>query len=62
MTATTAARQTIHKYARGGYPHPAEDGVRPLSMEVPYLYADGSPVHLGDRLGQRRLAQRPVGA
>ena len=39
MTTTTAARQTIRKYAHELYPHPPEDGVRPLSVEVPYLYA-----------------------
>ena len=30
---------TIRKYAHELYPHPAEGEVRPLAVEVPYLYA-----------------------
>ena len=32
-------RRTIRRYAHELYPHPDESEVRPLSVEVPYLYA-----------------------
>lgn len=32
-------RRTNRRYAHELYPHPAEDEVRPLSVDVPYLYA-----------------------
>lgn len=31
--------ETKRKYAHELYPHPPEDGARPLAVEVPYLYA-----------------------
>lgn len=31
--------QTKRRYAHELYPHPAEDEIRPLNVEVPYLYA-----------------------
>lgn len=38
-TTEPAARRTKRRYAHELYPHPAEDEVRPLAVEVPYLYA-----------------------
>jgi hypothetical protein len=32
-------RRTIRRYAHELYPHPDEGEIRPLSVEVPYLYA-----------------------
>lgn len=32
-------RQTKRKYAHELYPHPSDDEVRPLTVDVPYLYA-----------------------
>lgn len=36
---TTAERRTKRRYAHELYPHPGEFEVRPLHIEVPYLYA-----------------------
>ncbi|MFD2792569.1 hypothetical protein ACFS27_03310 [Promicromonospora vindobonensis] len=36
---TTPARRTKRRYAHELYPHPEEGQTRPLSVEVPYLYA-----------------------
>lgn len=35
----TTGRRTIRRYAHELYPHPDEYEVRPLTVEVPYLYA-----------------------
>lgn len=35
----TQERRTIRRYAHELYPHPGEWEVRPLAVEVPYLYA-----------------------
>lgn len=39
MTDTTAARRTKRRYAHELYPHAEEGQIRPLTVEVPYLYA-----------------------
>lgn len=39
MSETTVKMRTKRRYAHELYPHPAEDEVRPLAVEVPYLYA-----------------------
>ena len=35
----TESRRTIRRYAHEMYPHPEEGELRPLAVEVPYLYA-----------------------
>jgi hypothetical protein len=49
-----AERRTKRRYAHELYPHPADDEIRPLSVEVPYLYARavGFQVHGTGWFGQ----------
>lgn len=49
MSATDApARRTKRRYAHELYPHPGEFEVRPLAVEVPYLYARAHGMRVDD--------------